>query len=89
MSERNELLIRRGTQWDPGLQIPVNPEGCGILHGIAQGVMPTPDISAAWPVKSIYITTSNQSAAALLGFGTWVEVDQDHFPNAHVWRRTA
>lgn len=42
---------------------------------------------AAWPVGSVFLAVPATSPSILLGFGTWVEVQQDKIP-AHVWRRT-
>ena len=46
------------------------------------------DITACWPIGSVFIAVPVTNPAILLGFGTWVEVQQDKIP-AHVWRRTA
>lgn len=44
--------------------------------------------AAAWPVGSVFLLIPNTNPSELLGFGTWVEVQQDKLP-VHVWRRTA
>lgn len=41
------------------------------LNLTGQTQIPTPDLSANWPVGSIFISTSATNPATLLGFGTW------------------
>lgn len=54
-----------GTQGDPGPQGEQGPQG-------VQG--PPGDISAAWPVTSIFLSFSPTNPATLFGFGTWMAV---------------
>ena len=46
------------------------------------------DITLCWPIGSVFIAVPDTNPSELLGFGTWVEVEQDKLP-AHIWRRTA
>jgi len=45
------------------------------------------DITACWPVGSVFFLIPDTNPAEVLGFGTWAEVDQDKLP-LHVWKRT-
>lgn len=48
-----------------------------------------PDLSALWPVGSVYVTVTEKDPADLLGFGKWEciwkeEIEKD---TAHSWKR--
>jgi hypothetical protein len=43
-----------------------------------------------WPLQSVFVTRSTANPAALLGYGTWTELeDAPGWAGTHAWERTA
>lgn len=58
----------------PGPQGPAGPQGIQGVQG-QQGIQgetgPAGDVSAAWPIGSVFISVVATNPSVLLGFGTW------------------
>ena len=62
----------QGIQGAPGANGATGPAGPQGETG-AQGIQGPPgDVSAAWPIGSVFISVVSTNPATLLGFGTWV-----------------